>query len=500
VHRSDLVAAAVLAIAAVAAHGPLLALGLNLPDEGYQLYGAARMVDGQVPYRDFERIYPPGVFEVLVPIVRARGPDVVAVRAVWLAGLVALSIGIYTESRRWAPRALAFCAGLAPLALPPPAYKTWVPLCWLAAASICAGLARAPIRPVRLVRAGAWLGVVALFRHDVAAFGALVAAATCVARGPRAPRDTLVSCASLAAGASAVLLPVLAVFAARGAAGAMLHQLFVVGPRENADTAIGLAGWWQAASRSGWIGASALAWPTIALVASLAGLARRRSIDPAAAAWTALLGLAHLHWLEWPDLPHLAQLLPLPLLLTVHGCARLARAGSTRARIALAAVGAWTLLVVGWSLGTSVLPLWRERSHLVSLRGAIPAVRVAPRFARQVDRLVDEIVARTAPREPIFVAPYAPMLYLLADRPNPTRFDLLFPGQLDAAVERELIDALDRAGVRLVAVDDHAWGDRDELRVTRFAPAFAAWLDARFRVAAHVSGWTIHERIEAAPR
>jgi len=501
--RTDLAAAAALVIAVVAAHGPLLALGLNLADEGYQLYGVARLVEGQVPYRDFERIYPPGVFEALAPIVRARGPDVVAVRAIWLAGLAALAVAIYTESRRIAPRAIAFCAGIAPIALPPPAYKTWVPLCWLAAAAICAGLARAPLRPGRAARAGVWLGLLALFRHDVAGFGALVAAGTVAARGRRgAPA----AWAALAGGAALVLVPVLALFAAQGAAGAMLHQLFVVGPRENADTAIGLAGFRHAAAQAGWIGASALAWPTIALVAGAAAsvrAARRGALDAATAAWTALLALAHLHWLEWPDLPHLAQLLPLPLLLAVRGGARLARAGgarSPRARLALAALGVWSLAVLGWGFGTAVLPLWRERSHAVSLHAAIPGVRVAPAAAGLVEQLVGEIDARTAPGEPIFVAPYAPMLYLLADRPNPTRYDLLFPGQLDAAVERELVDALDRAGVRVVAVDDHAWGGRDELRLTQFAPAFAAWLDARFRVAARVAEWTIHERVGAAPR
>ena len=38
------------------------------------------------------------------------------------------------------------------------------------------------------------------------------------------------------------------------------------------------------------------------------------------------------------------------------------------------------------------------------------------------------ISANTRPGEAIFVYPTAPILYVLADRPNPTRFAHLYPG------------------------------------------------------------------------
>ena len=59
----------------------------------------------------------------------------------------------------------------------------------------------------------------------------------------------------------------------------------------------------------------------------------------------------------------------------------------------------------------------------------------------------------TAPGEAIFVYPTSPLLYVMADRPNPTRFAHLYPG---AATEDQLNQAmalLGRLPVRVVVVE-----------------------------------------------
>jgi hypothetical protein len=67
----------------------------------------------------------------------------------------------------------------------------------------------------------------------------------------------------------------------------------------------------------------------------------------------------------------------------------------------------------------------------------------------------------TAPAEPIFVYPTSPLVYVMADRTNPTRFAHLYPGAASAAQLNQLVDTLDQLPVRIVIVSDSglfAWG------------------------------------------
>ena len=66
------------------------------------------------------------------------------------------------------------------------------------------------------------------------------------------------------------------------------------------------------------------------------------------------------------------------------------------------------------------------------------------------------------PGEPIYVVPRRsdlvtagnPLLYVLADRPNPTRYDIEAPGVVTSApVQREIVADLERARPRVVVRD-----------------------------------------------
>ena len=71
------------------------------------------------------------------------------------------------------------------------------------------------------------------------------------------------------------------------------------------------------------------------------------------------------------------------------------------------------------------------------------------------------VIANTRPGEAIFVYPTAPILYVLADRPNPTRFAHLYPGAATPAELDKVIAALQSAPVNLVVVSESQllfWG------------------------------------------
>ena len=86
-------------------------------------------------------------------------------------------------------------------------------------------------------------------------------------------------------------------------------------------------------------------------------------------------------------------------------------------------------------------------------------VRAPTAEARSLGKLVRYVRARVGPGEPVFVANPRydlvkvgnPLVYVLLDRPNPTRYDVMQPGVVTTAeVQREIVADLERAGPELV--------------------------------------------------
>jgi hypothetical protein len=62
--------------------------------------------------------------------------------------------------------------------------------------------------------------------------------------------------------------------------------------------------------------------------------------------------------------------------------------------------------------------------------------------------------ANTAPGEPVLVYPSSPLIYIAADRPNPTRFAHLYPGIASVEQIQQIITALQQQAVRMIVVSD----------------------------------------------
>jgi hypothetical protein len=82
---------------------------------------------------------------------------------------------------------------------------------------------------------------------------------------------------------------------------------------------------------------------------------------------------------------------------------------------------------------------------------------VSPQLREDLASVIDHLRQTTAPGEPIFVYPTSPLLYVLADRPNPTRYGHLYPGTVPRNDLVELVDALDKSAVRTVVLSEHSF-------------------------------------------
>jgi hypothetical protein len=404
-------------------------------DEGLMLQWAARVGDGQWPYRDFWCNYGPGQVVVLAGLVKLFGPSLLWWRILRLlvGGVVALLA--YLLVRRYASPAWALGAWLAaagamafPLGPGPTAPAVALALGALLAAP------RAP------AGAGALAGVASVFRPEL---GAAAILGVLLAR----PRGGLRAFAAFALVGVALWLPFL-----------------VVSPGDLWDQTAGFL------SKQGlqrlpfpWrfhgplrpskliefyipliLVAGTALWAMVALVRRLP----LRLLAPAP-----LIGAGVVYLLGRTDIFHLV---PLAAVLPV---ALATAAGWERAPMLRAALGAALALVALHGLDRQAGQLLHP-PRLVALRlPAADGVRVAPGDATALQQLY-RFVHRRVPRGG-FVWVANPrhdlvrvgntMLYVLLDVRNPTRYDTMQPGVITSApVQREVIRALERGRTKLV--------------------------------------------------
>jgi hypothetical protein len=73
----------------------------------------------------------------------------------------------------------------------------------------------------------------------------------------------------------------------------------------------------------------------------------------------------------------------------------------------------------------------------------------------ELQGLLAEVRASTATGEPIFVYPTSPFIYVLANRPNPVRYDHFYPGTVSRTELEGVVQAVENAGVRTVVVSTY---------------------------------------------
>ena len=86
--------------ACVIAEAAALRIGIDDLDEGYFVQQAARVLHGQIPYRDFQTLYTPGLVTLHALMFWAfGGPYILAPRALALVARAALAFALYAMTR-----------------------------------------------------------------------------------------------------------------------------------------------------------------------------------------------------------------------------------------------------------------------------------------------------------------------------------------------------------------------------------------------------------------
>jgi hypothetical protein len=149
---------------------------------------------------------------------------------------------------------------------------------------------------------------------------------------------------------------------------------------------------------------------------------------------------------------------------------------------------------------------WRQIRENPFARARIPttipgagAIAIPADQAVEVRGVVDYIRGNTAPGERIYDFTNQGAYYYFSDRPSATRLFMMTQA-VTAALEREVIGALDRHHVNLVLFSGAATDKLDDIWNDERRPLIAAYLEGNFTFAAEVGGITIAKRLPAADR
>ena len=150
------------------------------------------------------------------------------------------------------------------------------------------------------------------------------------------------------------------------------------------------------------------------------------------------------------------HLVPLAAVLAIALAAAAARAGQMVLKVAL---GAGLALIVAHGLDRQLGKL-TDATHLAGIDlPTVGGVRTAPDDAHALEELAAAVRRRSKPGDPLLSAPPRydrvrvgdTLLYILLDRVNPTRYDVVQPGVVTTAkVQREMRSAVARTRTKLV--------------------------------------------------
>lgn len=466
---TDRALAALLFAGAALISGITILEGIQVNDEGLMLQAAARVAGGQVPYTDFWWFYPPGQPYLLGFLWQVFGPSLLTWRILRLLCDAAVATLAWALARRGgASHPVAIGTWLAAaLAMAYPTGPHPFPL----TLALCLGSLLLMDR--RPALAGGLAGLAALWRIEFAAYlgvGVLLAhAIRPVPRREQAEAAALFAGTALAV-ALVLYLPVV-VAAGLGDAFDLLIRYPVqdFARYQSLPFPVSYDGVLNTSSIGGFLDDSAesllLFYLPLVLMVGLAGAVAALGLRWTRERWwqvaTGMFAIGMAHYLVTrPDVFHTA---PLAVMVAVVGAWAVAERGHEprRGGVLRAVAVASAAFAVGYAVVEGLDRRWLElRADRSELRLPVAdGVRVATSERVPLERAVNWVRAHTRPREPIYVATRrsdlvtsgAPILYVLADRPNATRYDIAAPGVITSVpVQEEIVRDLEANGVRTV--------------------------------------------------
>lgn len=502
--RNWILGCAVAAILAAVYLYPCVRVSTEEHDEGISVLGAARLLQGQIPARDFVEVIGPGEFCWLALFFKLFGTTMFSAHLALLLAGVLLAVLFFHLAKRAGADPVISCSLLTFVSIPIMAINSYH---W--DSNLFALLSFAALiewqrrrRAGLLMTSGAMAGAATLIMQQKGLMlcAALLLSAVCIDR-VRWKR----SAAIMLAPYSAILMAVGVFYIANGALRDLIWAnivwpVFRYSDVNNCAYAFHAGAYLKAFV----VGFSALLPGYVAgplgcfvvlplfLVAALPGLLLAAGVRLRRKAFTPeLIPFWVCGWALWvsechrPDMSHLVFGSPILLI---------------------------TLLAL---LGMSAAPAWLNRVLFLSivLFGAVNLgvflsanTRVQTRrgtiLVHAQDRALDFLQKHTQRGDDVFIYPYSPIYNFLSDTEDPTRYSYFIYGWHTPKQFEEAVMDLERKRVRYILSDTVITAESLVLRFPHYrAPAKAAqimerYLDSHYREIDRENGFRILERIE----
>ncbi len=484
----DLLCAALLLSFALAVAAPRWRARVDWRDEGFLAYGAVRVLNGEIPQRDFVSLQPPLSFYSAAAVFKLCGTSLASLRMFGVALFLLLPLLIYGIARNFTGSILSLAAA-APACILGLPYFSFVPLAaWQGiTASFVAAFFFVPAtlskRQWPAFVGGLFTALSIFLRHDQAVYTVLsifvLVIALRFARDASASRINLKRALLLwLAGIAVVSIPLILFWWKIGALPEMFQQLVVFplttyrktsslpfpkfilhGSIQNTAVVIlfYISPFVQA------IGALYLVYAVVR-----SRFRRREAFLAFLVAWSALF---YLQASVRSDQTHLMFALPPFFLLTAFEWSIVREAVANHRKVEMALSTAFAILVGSflWILRPIELPDVTRDTQMVTLeRGGVRIER-----ADVVVDFVRRLQAFVPPTRSILVLPYEPMFYFLCERRNPTRWNYLWPGDQTSRDYERLIEEAERDPPAVVLLSQ-------QREVTKYAPAIVEYVQAHY--------------------
>jgi hypothetical protein len=497
-----------------------LRISWRVGDEGTIVYGAQRVLEGATPYRDFIEVMGPGAFYWHALWFSVLGISWTTTRIALLVTALGCASAIYyiTTRRYSGPFAVLPAAiySLVTVPLWPAVSHHFDANLWVLLG--CAVVVGSPgTSAARSVVGGLLLGIGATIMPQKGTYVALALLVGMVMDRPegetakRAITRTLWMLVPFAS----VGVSVIGYFWLRGGLPDLLNATLVLpATRYHSVNTVPYAFGLSAEFLAPWasifralfpwpltgLAAVALWLPLVVVAASPALVAvlavvrllpnrLRRLTSSAPLPWSYLLAACALFASEIhrPDIFHLAY--GSPLLLVVVTC----WLAGLRSRPSAIAHGILTFSTI--LTGVSLLFLTVGHNQVISTRrGQI--------VMDQRDEALEFIQNNVAPGEPIFVYPYYPMYYFMANVRNPTRYSILIYGYNKSDEFQEAVHSIDSARVKFVLWDTLVSGENLRQWFPNYSDppedhqTLERYLKAHYRLVGIKNGFRVLQRLE----
>jgi hypothetical protein len=464
--------------------------GIDTRDEGILAYGADRVMQGQLPHRDFVSLQPPLSFYTAAVMYKLYGTSLLSLRILGFGIYLALPLLIYGIARTMIGPALSLAAALPACVLGIPFFH-FIPFApWQGVAAAAAAVflyLRAAPKGSSLGGglAGILTAAAMLCRHDQGLYVALAIVAYTLAlryAGQLIAKELLGRVfAGWIVGIVVCFLPWTIYWAVEGAVPAMFQQLVLYFattyvkthtlpfPRFGLDLPLVRNAIVSLFYLPPVAGLLAACWLWRQYLRRCYGL--REANMTLVLAWTLLFycqvrGRTDVHHLLLTQVPF--------FILSACLWAAALEAGVAKVPFSVAATVALAsfLVLVG--------PFFLQNPG--SDREA-PLPRTGVRFkgAEELADFVRQVQQYAPPDRSILCLPYQPMLYFLCQRRNPTRWDYLWAGDQTAADFQTLVNEAKHDPPAVVLIADEPW-------LAHFAPIILDYVHEDYRNSAKILG------------